>query len=178
MKVRRLLVTLLAFMLIFSFFNVANASDKIEAKVLDAEIATNAYEQESVGAVDILEDISPQGDYPPSSSAIWNLSSSSYNYSGKFYNYTYTNYRFRPNSDGKLRLYINAKEMGGRTTTLYYSVYDGNNSQVLTVNLGAYSRWNTTRIISNLKTSQTYYIRLHKPDDGLRIECSGTVSHP
>ena len=99
---------------------------------------------------------------------MWDLDSEDYSFSGKFYEYTYTFYQFRPNSDGELRVRIDASEVNGNTTTLYYTLYDSDDDEALSVNLGEYSSWETTRRISNLDTSETYYIKFHKPDDGYR----------
>ena len=141
------------------------------------EEAIDAPEPKVTGKVDILNgEIGPKGDSRPRE--VWDLTSEDYSFSGKFYEYTYTFYQFRPNSDGELRVRIDASEVNGNTTTLYYTLYDSDDDEALSVNLGEYSSWETTRRISNLDTSETYYIKFHKPDDGYRIKATGTVSHP
>ena len=154
-----------------------NTGLKSENETGVTEEAIDAPAPKVTGKVDILNgEIGPKGDSRPRE--VWDLTSEDYSFSGKFYEYTYTFYQFRPNSDGELRVRIDASEVNGNTTTLYYTLYDSDDDEALSVNLGEYSSWETTRRISNLDTSETYYIKFHKPDDGYRIKATGTVSHP
>ena len=163
----------LMFLLVFALTSATYASRGTGP----TEEAIDAPAPKVTGKVDILNgEIGPKGDSRPRE--VWDLTSEDYSFSGKFYEYTYTFYQFRPNSDGELRVRIDASEVNGNTTTLYYTLYDSDDDEALSVNLGEYSSWETTRRISNLDTSETYYIKFHKPDDGYRIKATGTVSHP
>ena len=113
------------------------------------------------------------GDYPPTE--LWNLDLSDYHYQASFYNYVYTNYKFKPNANGEIYIDIVAREVNGKTTYLYYSLYDENGREILNVNLGAYSRWDTTRRIYGLNSNQSYYFKFYKPNDGKKIEISGKI---
>ena len=116
---------------------------------------------EDIQNADILTESLSRGNNPPTSNTTLPYTASSNSISS----YTYTNYKFKPKSDGKIHTSFSGSATQATTVTL--TLYDANTGKAVVTKDNAAKSWDQWGISwYNLDTSHYYYYKISKSSGG------------
>ena len=136
----------------------ASGINNIEANIYSSILAEIDIEES------FIDDNSTRGNSPPSTSNVTTLPyGSSGPRVGYIYNYVFSNYNFKPKSNGSITTTFAGSMVSGNATVYVRLIESGTNKTVGELTLGPGTSWsNISFTVNNLNTNNLYHYQIAK----------------